>query len=220
MNWVGRATVEVRTACSEKCFQSPVPTAKPMTTKPTITTSLVVVRTFCTLAVRPTPRQFRMVNAAINADAVSLSGAEVQGESAAADHYGRVGLLEGGKEITEVIGKCQCGGGDGGGEAGEEGYPAGHESPLGTVGVGEVDILAARTGEIDAEFGISEGAGECEEGAGGPTGEDQLRAPQIARHEAGGGENSRAHHVGNDQGSGAEEADLPKQAGTRDRRGR
>src|ERR1017187_5309298 len=41
-----------------------------MITNPAITTSLVVVSTFCTLAVRPTPRQFSAVNAAISADAV------------------------------------------------------------------------------------------------------------------------------------------------------
>ena len=218
MNCVGRPTVEVRTAGSEKCCQSPVPTAKPMITKPAITISLVEVSTFCTLAVRPTPRQFSTVNAAISADAVIWPAPRRERKCAAADHQCRVGLLQRREEIAEVIGKGQRGGGDGRGEAGEERDPSGHEAPLGPVGVRQVHILAAGTGKIDAEFGIAERAGQGEQAAHRPAGQNQSGAAQVARHESGGGEDSGADHVGDDQGSGTEEPDLPKQSGSRDRR--
>ena len=71
MNCAGKLTVEVRTACSEKWLQLPLPAAKPSSTKAAITISLVDVSTFCTMAARPTPKQFRMVNAAINPQAAS-----------------------------------------------------------------------------------------------------------------------------------------------------
>src|ERR1019366_3656182 len=71
MNWVGSAATEPRTAGCEKWSQLPAPEAKPSTTKPVMTISLVEVSTFCTLAVRPTPKQLSAVKAAINAAAAN-----------------------------------------------------------------------------------------------------------------------------------------------------
>src|SRR5471030_2660535 len=71
MNCVGRLAAEVRTEGSEKWVQLPLPAMKPMATNPAITISLVEVSTFCTFAVRPTPRQFKTVKAAIRADATA-----------------------------------------------------------------------------------------------------------------------------------------------------
>src|SRR5271157_115338 len=71
MNWVGSGAMEVRMAGCEKWLQLPAPEAKPSTMKPVITISLVEVRTFCTLAVRPTPKQLSAVKAAISAAAAN-----------------------------------------------------------------------------------------------------------------------------------------------------
>jgi len=49
--------------------QSPVPARKPITTNPMMTTSLVEVSTFCTFAVRPSPKMLSTVKPAISADA-------------------------------------------------------------------------------------------------------------------------------------------------------
>src|SRR5713226_6269147 len=69
MNWTGIETVDVRTAGWEKCSQLPDPAMNPRITNEAMTTSLVPVSTFCTLAVRLTPKQFRIVNAPISAEA-------------------------------------------------------------------------------------------------------------------------------------------------------
>src|SRR5688572_22859975 len=71
MNCVGRDTVEVRTAGSEKWLQLPVPAINPVTTKPAITMILAVVSTFCTLATSFTPKQFSRVNPTIRSDATT-----------------------------------------------------------------------------------------------------------------------------------------------------
>jgi len=55
----------------KKWLQLPLPAANPSSTKPAITISLVEVSTFCTFAARPTPKQFRMVKAAISPHAAS-----------------------------------------------------------------------------------------------------------------------------------------------------
>jgi hypothetical protein len=68
-NCVGRPTVEVRTAVCAKWPQFPDPTVKPSSRKPASTMSLVEVRAFCTLAVRPSPKQLRMVKPAMRHDA-------------------------------------------------------------------------------------------------------------------------------------------------------
>ena len=69
MNCTGIESVDVRTAGCEKWLQSPDPARKPKMTNETMTTSFVPVSTFWTLAVRPTPKQFRIVKAAIKAEA-------------------------------------------------------------------------------------------------------------------------------------------------------
>src|ERR1700736_1790263 len=71
INCAGRLRLDVRTAGSEKCCQLPVPKANPHRTKATITINLAEVSTFCTLAVRPTPKQFTIVKAAISDEAAS-----------------------------------------------------------------------------------------------------------------------------------------------------
>src|ERR1700737_4391480 len=62
---------EVRTADCAKLFELPSPNAKPATRKVRITSTLMEVSTFCTRAARYTPRQSRIANAAINAQASS-----------------------------------------------------------------------------------------------------------------------------------------------------
>jgi hypothetical protein len=63
----------VRTAGSEKCRQLPEPLMNPSAMKPMITASLVAVSAFCTLAVRRTPTQFRMLKPAISTQATTCS---------------------------------------------------------------------------------------------------------------------------------------------------
>ena len=73
MNCTGMETVDVRTAGWEKWSQLPDPATNPRITNEAMTTSLVPVSTFCTLAVRPTPKQFRIVKAPISAEASSCA---------------------------------------------------------------------------------------------------------------------------------------------------
>src|SRR3954451_25242444 len=69
-----RLDVDVRSAGSEKWLQLPAPNPNPSTRNETSTISLVEVRTFCTLAARPMPKQFKVVNAAMSRDATSCPG--------------------------------------------------------------------------------------------------------------------------------------------------
>src|SRR5579859_2907749 len=62
---------EVRTADCVKLLELPSPNAKPATRKVNMTSTLMEVSTFCTRAARCTPRQLRIANAAINAQASS-----------------------------------------------------------------------------------------------------------------------------------------------------
>jgi hypothetical protein len=82
--------------------------------------------------------------------------------------------------------------------------------------VRQVHVLTTGTREIDAQFGVRDRTGQGEQSPGRPAEQDQSRATQISRHEAGGRENSGTDHVGDDEGSGAEEPDLPQQSGSRD----
>jgi hypothetical protein len=123
----------------------------------------------------------------------------------------RVFLFQGGEEVAGIVGKGQRGDGDGRGEAGEKAGPAAHETPGRSEGAGQVDILAAGGREVDAQFGVAEGAGQSEHGAGEPDQQDQFRIAQVAGQEAGGGENPLADHVGNDDRGGAIKTELPQQ---------
>src|ERR1700675_2751882 len=60
---------DVRLADCAKLSQLPSPNARPAARKIRITNTLVEVSTFCTRAARRTPRQLRIANTAINAQA-------------------------------------------------------------------------------------------------------------------------------------------------------
>src|ERR1700688_4390765 len=62
---------DVRLADCAKLSQLPSPNAKPATKKIRITSTLMEVSTFCTRAARRTPRQLRIADTAISADARS-----------------------------------------------------------------------------------------------------------------------------------------------------
>ena len=123
----------------------------------------------------------------------------------------RVFLFQGGEEVAGIVGKGQRGDGDRRGETGEETGPAAHEAPGRSEGSGQIDILAAGGREVDAQFGVTEGAGQGEHRAGEPDQQDQFRIAQVAGQEAGGRENPLADHVGNDDCGGAVKTELPQQ---------
>jgi hypothetical protein len=59
----------VRVAGMLKCDQSPLPTVNARAMKAQITRTLITVSTFCTFAMRLTPKKFSTVNTAIMAEA-------------------------------------------------------------------------------------------------------------------------------------------------------
>ncbi len=148
-----------------------------------------------------------------------LPRSEPQGKCAGAEYEARVALAEIGEKVGQIIREGERRGGDRGRKAGEEGDPSGHESPLGPVGVRKIHVFAAGAGKVDAQFRVTQRAGEGEDRPDGPAGENPPRAAEIARHQAGSGEDASAHHVGDDKGRGAKEAELTQQArvGTRAR---
>ena len=117
------------------------------------------------------------------------------------------------KEMSEIIGEGQRGGGDGRGESGEEGNPSGHESPGGAVGLGQVDVFAAGAGEVHSQFGVAERAGQRAHRADAPDQQHQLRGAQLSGEESRGGENAGADHVGDDQRRRAADPELAEQRG-------
>src|SRR5438132_10449605 len=82
MNSTGRGRMESRCAGVEKLAQLPVPNKNPKITNPRITRILMVVSVFWIFATLATPKQLRIVNAAMSSEA-SNCGAPNFSENAA-----------------------------------------------------------------------------------------------------------------------------------------
>ena len=140
-----------------------------------------------------------------------LSAAQAQRKGAGAEGHGRARELQAGGKVAQVIRKCERRHGNGRRKACEKRDPSGHEAPLRTESMGQIDILTAGTREIDPQFGVAQRAGEREQRAHAPARQYQAGVPQVPSHVPGGGEDARSHHVGNHEGSRAEEAKLTEQ---------
>ena len=80
----------------------------------------------------------------------NLGAAQLQFPGARSDDVPGAVQSQRGGEMSQIIGKCQRGGGDGRGESGKERDPTGHESPGGPEGLREINVLAAGAGKVDA----------------------------------------------------------------------
>ena len=116
------------------------------------------------------------------------------------------------KKVADVVGENQRGRSDGSGKPGEKRDPAGHESPSGSVGAREVDILSAGAGKVDAQLGVADCAGQCEQRSDEPGCQDELGAAQRRGHKSGGAEDRGPHHVRHHERRRAYQAELTKQA--------
>ena len=132
----------------------------PSTMNAISTRTFAPVNTFCTRATRCTPKILSTVNTTTSPQATTCAPPNRSVHSPDPSDHGRILLVQGREEVSQVIGKRQRRRGDGRGESGEERNPAGHESPGGAEGARQVDVLAAGAGEVDAELGIAERAAQ------------------------------------------------------------
>src|SRR4051812_48317100 len=97
--------------------------------------------------------------------------------------------------MREIRRKSQRGGGDGCGESGEERGPSGHEAPHGSEGLGEVNILAAGTGEVDPELGVTHRSQKGANAADGVDPQDEVGGTELRCKKSGAGKDTGADHV-------------------------
>ena len=151
-NAAGNAADEVRTAGVRKDWPNAMTNAKPPMMNAAITTSFVPVRTFWMRATRFTPEQIDYRKQSDQSGSSELRHAQMWKPKAVAAAAAWTP-----DAMPRIVGEGQRSSRDGRGEACEEGNPSAHKAPCGTESVGEVNVLAARTGEVHAQFGIADG---------------------------------------------------------------
>src|SRR5712692_3960149 len=89
-----------------------------------------------------------------------LRGAQAQREESQVHRRRSVRHPQAGEEVSEIRGNTESSGGNGRGEAREERYPPGQESPNRSPRLGEVNVFAAGAREVDAQLRVAERAGQ------------------------------------------------------------
>ena len=155
---------------------SPLPIAKPSATNTTSAETLTAASTFCTTRPEPRPRMWTTVSATIAASATSVLRRHDQRNQRERHGQERRGVGRRRHEAADVIRQRDRARRDRAGEAGDERRPPAQEPRRRSVGVAQVDVLAAGVRPQRGELGVRHRAGERQRAAERP---DEQNRPRV-----------------------------------------